>query len=137
MKKLVSVRCYVAINGEEYCNTSVWRRVRYREKTGETETIINDWETAYNHIKNNEVLNAKVGETFWKRRPTIIIHYGDIYRNDREISEKEFRSLKYKWVVEEVDRIYTIKDLADELPADQFCEWVADQGISINFNIGG
>lgn len=105
------------------------------EKTGEYETITNDWEEAYNQIKNDKVLNATVGETFWKHKPAIVIHYADLYRNDKKISEKEFQQLKFKWVTEEVDRIYTIKDLSEILPADQFCEWVKDQGISINFNI--
>ena len=135
MKKIVSVRCYVSINREEYCDTSIQRRLRYREETGESETIINDWEEAYNQIKNDKVLNATVSETFWKHRPTIIIHYANFDKGDREISEKDFRQLKFKWVVEKVDYVYTAKDLFKELPAEQFCEWLKDQGISTNFNI--
>ena len=137
MKQLIDLRCYVSINGEDYCDTSIWRRVRYSDVVGETEEIITDWQTAYNAIENHKVLNARTSTTFWKKRPTIVIHYGEIYRNDSEYSEKEFKSLRYKWVAQPVERTYTIKELADELPADQFCEWVKDQGISINFDIGG
>ena len=139
MKQLIDLRCYVSVNGEDYCDTSIWKRPRYVElSVGDcTEEIIIDWQTAYQMVAENRILNARVGETFWKKRPTIVIHYGDIYREDCSYTEKDFRSLKFKWVAEPIERVYTIKDLAEDLPADQFCEWVKDQGISINFDIGG
>ena len=137
MKQLIDFRCYVSINGEDYCDTSIWRKIQYSDTVGEAEEVITDWQTAYKAIEDKRVLNARTGTTFWKQRPTIVIHYGDIYRDDREFSEKEFKSLRYKWVAEPVSRNYSIKELADDLPADQFCEWVKDQGIAINLNIGG
>ncbi len=137
MKKIIDFRCYVSVNGEPYCDTSIWKRLRYDDVIGESETIITDWESAYQAVSEHSILNAETSETLFTNRPTIKIHYGDVYRNDREISEKEFKSLKYKWVASETDRIYTIKELAEYLPADQFCEWLKDQGLSINFNFGG
>lgn len=132
MKQLVNMRCYVSVNGEDYCDTSFRTRLRYDDTIGETETIINDWEEAYKAISEHQVLNAETGATFLTNRPTIIIHYGDISRSNREISEKEFRSLKFKWVSSKNDLIYTIKELAELLPAEQFCEWLKDRGMSIN-----
>ena len=135
MKKIINFRCYVALNGEDYCDTSFRTRIRYDDTIGESETITSDWEEAYKAIKEHKVLNAETGTTFLTNRPTIIIHYADFNRADREISEREFRSLKFKWVASESDSVYTIKELADLLPAEQFCEWLKDQGITIN--IGG
>ena len=137
MKKLVDLRCYVSVNGEKYQDTSIWKRLRYIDRVGESEEIIQDWEEAYKAIEENRVLNAYTGTTFWKGRPTIVIHYGDVYKDDREFSERNFKSLRFKWVSSEVTCHYTIKELADLLPAEQFCEWAIDQGISINFGIGG
>lgn len=137
MKQLINFRCYVSVNGEDYCDTSFRTRIRYDDTIGETETIISDWEEAYKAISEHQVLNAETGTTFLTNRPTIVIHYGDIDRGNREFSEKEFRSLKFKWVASKNHSIYTIKELADLLPAEQFCEWLKDQGISINFNLGG
>lgn len=133
MKKLIDFRCYVSVNGEPYCDTSIWKRLRYSEYTGESEIFFGDWEEAYKAVSERKILNAETSETLFTHRPTIKIHYGDIYRNDREISEKNFHRLKYKWVASESDNVYTIKELADLLPAEQFCEWLIDQGISINF----
>lgn len=135
MKKIVNFRCYVSVNGEDYCDTSFRTRIRYYDTTGESETIINDWEEAYKAISEHRVLNAEIGTTLLTNRPIIIIHYGDFRRADRKISEKKFRSLKFKWVSDESDNVYTTKELADLLPAEQFCEWLKDQGIAIN--IGG
>ena len=135
MKKIVNFRCYASVNGEDYCDTSFRTRIRYCDIIGESETIINDWEEAYKAISEHRVLNAETGTTLLTNRPTIIIHYADFSRADREISEREFRSLKFKWVASESDNVYTIKELADLLPAEQFCEWLKDQGIAIN--IGG
>ena len=135
MKQLINSRCYVSVNGEEYCDTSFRTRLRYDDTIGETETIINDWEEAYKAIREHQVLNAETGASFITNRPTIIIHYGAISHPNREFSEKEFRSLKFKWVSSKNDLIYTIKELAELLPAEQFCEWLKDRGMSIN--IGG
>lgn len=135
MKKIINFRCYASLNGEDYCDTSFRTRIRYDDTIGESETIINDWEEAYKAVKEHKVLNAETGTTLVTNRPTIIIHYASLSRDCREVSEREFRSLKFKWVASETDRIYTIKDLADLLPAEQFCEWLKDQGIAIS--IGG
>ena len=136
MKQLIDFRCYVSVNGEEYCDTSIWKQWRYLDTTdGDChEELIADWETAYKAIEEHLVWNATVGTT-WKKEPCIIIHYGDLYRNDVKFTAKTFHRMKYKWVYEPVEEIYNIKDLADRLPAEQFCEWLKDQGMSIN--IGG
>lgn len=134
MKKIIDFRCYVSVNGEPYCDTSIWKQWRYVDiENGDSiEQIIQDWETAYKAIENNLVRNATVNTT-WKKKPCIVIHYGDMYRHDATITAQTFDQLKYKWVCEPVEEIYNIKDLADRLPAEQFCEWLKDQGLSINF----
>lgn len=140
MKQLVDLRCYVSVNGEEYCDTSIWKQWRYvdvDEVGNEVEEVICDWGEAYRAVMNHRIRNAYTDCTFWRKTPLLCIKYGDIYRNDAKISKKDFVSLKYKWVAEEVDEIYNIRDLADRLPAEQFCEWVKDQGIqAISFNGG-
>lgn len=132
MKQLVDLRCYVALNGEEYCDTSIWKQWRYvdvGEVGNEVEEVTNDWDEAYRLVCNHRIRNAYTDFSFWKKAHLICIKYGDMYRNDAKVSKKNFVSLKYKWVAEEVDEIYTVRELADRLPAEQFCEWVKDQGI--------
>ena len=132
MKKLVDLRCYVSVNGEEYCDTSIWKQWRYVDADAignDVEEVICDWSEAYRAVMNHRIRNAYTDCTFWKMTPRFCIKYGDLYRDDAKISKKDFVSLKYKWVAEEVNEVYNIRDLADRLPAEQFCEWVKDQGI--------
>lgn len=139
MKKLIDLQCYVAVNGEEYYPTSYHNHLRYVDENAasqETEFSTNNWQTAVQCVENHEVRNAEIGANLWRNLPTLKIFYGDIDKGIREFTEKEFRSLKYKWVAHEVKRIYTITELAKMLPADQFCEWIKDQGI-FSINIGG
>lgn len=139
MKKLVDLQCYVALNGEEYYPTSYNNHLRYVDEDAvgqETEFVTNDWETAVQCIEKHQVRNAEIGATLWRNRPTLKIFYGDINKGWQEFTEKAFRSLKYKWIAHEVKYIYSINELAKMLPADQFCEWIKDQGI-FSVNIGG
>lgn len=132
MKQLVDLRCYVALNGGEYRDTCIWKQWRYfdvGEANKEVEVITNDWDEAYNAVLNHHIRNAYTDTTFWRKAPLICIKYGSIYRDSAKVSKKNFVSLKYKWVAEKVNEIYTVRELADRLPAEQFCEWVKDQGI--------
>ena len=135
MKKLVDMRCYVSVNGEPYTDTSIWRALRYVDDAEEThEELIATFKQAYEVIENGLVRNAYTDKTFWKKEPCIAIHYGEMYRSDAKFTVKTFHQMKYKWVYKPVDRIFSIKELADELPADQFCEWLKDRNLSLTIS---
>lgn len=133
MKKLIDLRCSVAIGNEDFCDTSIWSHIRYIEMDGassSTEYIYNTFAEAHEAVERNMIRNASTGFTLFRSRPTIDIHWGDIYRNNTELTEKTFEPIRVKWEKMEVTRWYTMKDLVDLLPADQFCEWLKDQGIT-------
>ena len=135
MKKLVDLRCYVSVNGEPYADTSIWKSLRYVECAEDNhEELIDTFEKAYDFIENGLVRNAYTDTTFWRKEPCIVIHYGELYRDDAKFTAKTFRKMKFKWVYEPVNKIYSIKELADELPADQFCEWLKDRNISLTIS---
>lgn len=132
-KKLVNLRCYAAIGKDDYCDTSIWNHIRYVE-VGECDTheyTLETFEEAFAAVADNRVRNAETSTTFFGNKPTIEIGWGDIYRGKSVMSAKTFKPLHIKWQWEEVKRVYTMKDLADLLPAEQFCEWLKDQGITM------
>lgn len=141
MKKIVDLQCYVSVNGEEYYPTSYnshWRYVDENAVGQQTEEITGIWSVACEWVKNHKIRNAEMGQTLFTNRPTLKIFYGDIHRDRVEYTQKEFRTIKFKWIAEPVETVYSITTLAKALPAEQFCEWLKDQGISaVNFNIGG
>jgi hypothetical protein len=130
MKKIVNLRCYVAIGTDDYADTSIWNHIRYIEVEEPTEYTLETWKEAYEAIKTNHVRNAEVGLTMFGKRDTIEIGWGDLYQHKSVMTEKKFIPIHVKWVWEDVTRNYSIKDLADLLPAKQFCEWLKDQGIT-------
>ena len=133
MKKLINLRCYVAIGDTEFCDTAIWNHIRYIGMEGSsssTEYYYGTFAEAHKAIENNMIRNAETGFTLFRSRPTIEIHWGDIMRNNTELTEKTFEPIRVKWTKEEVERMYTMKDLIDLLPADQFCEWLKDRGIT-------
>ena len=130
MKKLVNLRCYVAIGTDDYADTSFWNHIQYIEEEEPTEYTLETWKEAYEAIKTNHVRNAEVGLTMFGKRDTIEIGWGDLYQHKSVMTEKKFIPIHVKWVWEDVTRNYSIKDLADLLPAKQFCEWLKDQGIT-------
>lgn len=133
MKKLVNLRNYVAIGSDEYCDTSIWNHIRYVEE-GECNTIeytLETFEEAFSEVADKCIRNAQIGTTLFRHHPTIEIEWGSINRPKSEMTEKTFKPLRVKWEYKEVTKLYTIKDLSNLLPADQFCEWLKDKGITV------
>lgn len=132
MKKLVNLRCYVAIGNDDFADTSIWNHIRYVEvEDNTTEYTLNTWEEAYNAVADNRIRNAETGTTFFGNHPTIEIGWGSIHRDKSVMTAKRFKPIHVKWEWLEVNRVYTMKDLADLLPAKQFCDWLKDQGITM------
>ena len=132
-KKLVNLRCYVAIGNGDYCDTSFWNHTRYVE-VGECDTLeytLETWEDAYSAVDANKIRNASTFTTFFGNKPAIEFSWGRLERSRTTLTERTFKPVRVKWQWEEVDRVYTMKDLADILPAEQFCEWLKDRGITM------
>lgn len=133
MKKLVNLRCYAAIGKDEYQDTSIWNHIRYVEvsECNTTEYTLETFEEAFAAVADHCIRNAETSTTLFGNKPTIEITWGDLYRNKSVMSAKTFKPVRVKWEWQEVTRAYTMKDLADLLPAEQFCEWLKDRGITM------
>lgn len=131
MKKLVNLRCYVAIGDEEFRDTSIWTHLEYIDENL-TETIelnYNNFADAYTAVQDGKILNAETDFTFWRSKPVIKIPNIETIVADR-ITEKTFTSLKVKWVWEEPTMNYTLKDLYTMLKSEQMVDWLKDRGIT-------
>ena len=130
MKKLVDLRCYVAIGESDYVDTSNLNHLQYIEvKESKKEYILTTWEEAYEAVKNNYIRNAEIGLTFFKKHETIEIYLANSF-SKFVMTKKTFMPIHVKWEWQENNEVYTIKNLAGLLSADQFCEWLKDKGIT-------
>lgn len=133
MKKLINLRCYAAIGNDDYCDTSIWDHIRYVEvsETNSTEYTLETFEEAFAAVRDHRIRNAETDYTLFGNRPMIELSWGDFHRGRTAITARNFKPVRVKWEWEEVTRMYTMKDLANLLPAEQFCEWLKDRVITI------
>ena len=131
MRRLVDLRCYVAVNGNEYYDTSIHYNLHYVE-VFDDEPVEYSYKTfrgAKEAIEDERVLNASIRHTFFRSQPVLYIRTAEL-APDIKLTAKNFKSLKIKWVAEVPSKKLTIKDLASLLSAEDFAEWLKDHGIS-------
>lgn len=129
MKKICDLRCYVAIGKGVYEDTSMWRHLRYCEP-GETEEYVTSWGDLYDLVKEHHIRNAELTANLFGNL-VVKIEWADIYKSKAKITYRNFKGVRVKWAAEPYDKIYTIKDLAEMLPAEDFCEYLKDHNINI------
>lgn len=127
MKQICNLRCYVAIGKKEYEDTSMWKHLRYCE-TGMVEERVTSWNALCYLVEEHHIRNAELDRNLFGKA-VVKIGWADIYKRKARITARNFRSVKVKWVAKPVERLYSIKDLADMLPAEDFCEYLKDHGI--------
>ena len=133
MKKLMNLRCLVAVGDKKYCDTSIWNYIRYYDMEEVPEVVefhYNTFEEALTAVEEGMIRGAEIYHTLFSNRPYFTIPWGEVYRNDTEITEKNFKPIHVKWEKVEVNKAFTMKDLAGLLPAEMFCEWLKDHGIT-------
>ena len=128
MKKIYDKRCLIRVNGEkDFHETSIFYHLSYleEEETQTIERVFTDFQKAYEYVENDGVMNARTGRTIFCNKPEIKLSTVD---SARYYTEKNFKSLAVRWEYVEVNP--TMKSLAGMLTADEFCEYLADRGIT-------
>ena len=127
MKQICDFRCYVAIGKKDYEDTSMWKHLRYCEE-GKVEESIQSWKVLCDLVKEHHIRNAELDTNLFGK-PVVKIGWADVYKSKARITARNFYLVKVKWAAEPVERLYSIKDLADMLPAEDFFEYLKDHGI--------
>lgn len=129
MKKICNLRCYVAIGKGEYEDTSFWEHLRYCEP-GANEEYIASWGDFYDLVREHRIRNAELTANLFNN---LVVEIGkaSLDKPKTKITYRNFKGVRVKWAAEPYDKIYTIKDLAEMLPAEDFCEYLKDHNINI------
>ena len=127
MKQICNLRCYVAIGKKDYEDTSMWKHLRYCTPSM-IEERVTSWDALWYLVEEHHIRNAEQDSNLFGKA-VVKIGWADIYKRKTKITARNFRSVKVKWVAKPVERIYSIKELADMLPAEDFCEYLKDHGI--------
>ena len=130
MRKLVNYRQYYRINGGEWIDTSIRNHIRYLEEE-ETKTWQSkefSFEEAVRVIDEGILYNCSSDRTLIFNKLFICLPSENFMSSNIRYYEKEVKSFEIKEVYEPYSS--TIKTLADLLPAEEFCLWLKDQGIT-------
>lgn len=130
MKKLFIYQEQVAIGNGEYYDTSIYTHLHYAEPKEKEEYVIDNFEKAYEIIKENKIFNASVTSTLFRNRPQIQITYGGVDLRCIRMTKKNFKPIKIQKFYTEYKYKVTIQDLIRMLPADEFCEWLKDHDVT-------
>lgn len=134
MKRLVNERVEYRVNEGKWIDFSIWNRYRYlddeqiAEKAFQTEELT--FQETKEYIEEGYCNFGKIGKTTFTKREYIEFPSGSILDGDLRYYENKFKSATFRKTFLEVNRILTIKDLSDLLPAEQFCEYLKDRGIT-------
>lgn len=129
MKQIVDYRVLISIDGGKFEDTSIWKHLSYEEPKEERITELNTFAEAYEAIKNDKIMNAVAGYTFFRSRPQIELSTAN-WDCRKTMTEKNFKKITVKEMWATCNEKNTIKGLASMLSAEEFCEWLKDHGIS-------
>ena len=136
MKKIYDRRVLVKVDGwEEFDDTSIFRHLRYKDEDYANQEHLYRFETfeeAKEEIEKGFILNAKSTTTFFTNKPKLEIHTSNSFFDSEvpcTMTEKNFKPIEVKIVYKE-EKYFSIKELADLLDADSFCEYLNDRNIS-------
>lgn len=124
MKTLYEHKTTITINDKENFYTS--SAIHYGEMPTDEKKVITDFFEAYN---NYAILGIKADETLFNHKPYLYFRYGFdlMYR----VYPKDFESMIINTVYTETNDNYTFKELSEKLSAEEFLEWLKDNGVDL------
>jgi hypothetical protein len=129
MRKLIDERTYYRVNGGEWRDCSIWKNIRYWEEENCQEWNSRElsFSSMWELVELGFVPGAKIEHTIFNRRK-LILPSG--FERLIDYTYRENSRIKFEVKKEYEPYNSTIKNLADLLPADGFCEYLKDRGIA-------
>jgi hypothetical protein len=131
MKEIYNYRFEYRLEGEkDFVDTSIWRHARYLEpKDAEDWTgLIKEFKDLVDLVEKGFFMNGKLEKTLFRKPMVVLNNTTDFYSSGDRITEKNFKPIEFRCVYKKEN--LTIKELADLLDADSFCEYLRDRGIT-------
>lgn len=128
MKKIFNKYVEIMIEGvhKEFVDTSIWDDYRYLDVLDTAPKVehFSTYDTLFEAVKNGRIRGAKVDYTLFGNKPylcfndaTELIHHS--------VTRKNFKGVTVRVRYVEV-KVYTLKRLYEELPAEEFIAFCAD-----------
>ena len=126
MKKIIDKVKYVCIGEEPPFITSCRWHLAYAEPYDET-IKFNDFESFYKYVEEDNLPNAKVGKTMFRKLPQVCISAPDLYKTVY-ISKDTFSGVTIRDMGEVLINP-TMQTLFNNLSSDDFVKYIREVGI--------
>lgn len=128
MKQIYEKRQQVRINFGEWEDVTLFNPIVYTEAK-DTLVWYTTFETLYRAVDKGEIKNAYVSRTFWKKKPCV--KFSTPMRDlQKTITCKNFYKVEMKMQYVPIQN-YSIKQLTNELSAEDFIEYCKDRGVAV------
>lgn len=132
MKKVYDFRTLISFNNKDWYDTSYRHHLTYcsEEDAKEGKEEVFEVSTFEDALKFIDIIpNAEVGETWFTKKLMIEIFIRAPFDNIR-MTKKNFKPFYVKF--EHIEyKNFSFSFLSENLPGDDFCEWLKDRGMTI------
>lgn len=129
MKEVYDYRFEYKMNGwKEFTDTSLWKHIKYlaSEEAQTLNFTIKTFDELVDLVKNDLFMNAELSKNFFKKTVVRLADAGSF--SPIEITAKNFKPIEVRCAYNKVS--VSMKDLAEMLDSDSFCEYLRDRGIT-------
>ena len=128
MKQIYEKRQQIRINFGEWNDTVLFPSIVYAEAKDKL-VCYDTFEALYNAVERDKIKNAYISQTFWTKRPCVKLS-NEMREFQKIITEKNFYKVEMRVLYAPIKN-YSIKQLANELPVEDFIEYCKDRGAAV------
>lgn len=129
MKEIYDYRFEYKMDGwKNFADTSIWKHVRYlTPEDAKTWTFtIKSFDELVGLVKDNLFINAELSKSFFGKTIVRLSNVEDYCST--AVTAKNFKPIEVRCAYNKINA--SIKELANTLDADSFCEYLRDRGIT-------
>lgn len=129
MKKIYDEIVEISIEGKTggFVDTSLWSHYRYMESTDiiHPSQVYTNYDELFEAVADGKIRNAKVEYGIFSRKPYLFFSVSSRLGNYR-VNRKNFSKVIVRTIYQEV-KGYSLRDIYEQLPADEFMQYCADR----------
>ena len=129
MKEIYDYRFEYKMEGwKNFVDTSIWKHVRYLAPE-EAETLnftIKTFDELVDLVRNDLFMNAELSKNLFRKTVVRLSNVEDYYST--VVTAKNFKPIEVRCVYNKMS--VSMKELAEALDSDSFCEYLKDRGIT-------
>lgn len=129
MKEIYDYRFEYKMEGwKNFVDTSIWEHVRYLtpEEAKTWNFTIKTFDELVDLVEKDLFMNAEISKNFFRKTVVRLSNSGSF--SPVEVTAKNFKPIEVRCAYNKIS--VSMKELAEKLDADNFCEYLRDRGIT-------